>query len=90
MKNSLTLFVMNKIIYISNPIKVVFLAIIFIALYACSKGGEPTPMASTTNQNQSSALIQNNTQDNSTFRVVGGDDKEDDDDNRGTTYPKRK
>lgn len=71
---------MNIIVNISNKFKVLLLVVIFTSLFACSKGGEPIPMASTTQNESSTSLIQNDSHNNSTERVVGGDDKEDDDD----------
>ncbi|MCB9173333.1 MAG: hypothetical protein H6589_01875 [Flavobacteriales bacterium] len=76
---------MNTIVNISNIIKGLFLVMILFSVFACSKGGEPSPMASS-----SSSSISVNNHDDAVMRVVGGDDKEDDDDNRGPKFPKRR
>ena len=79
---------MNTIVNISNIIKGLFLVIVLSGVFACSKGGEPSPMASSS-QSSSSSISENN-HDDAVMRVVGGDDKEDDDDNRGPKFPKRR
>jgi hypothetical protein len=69
-----------------NLIKAIFilkistLIIVLYSLSSCSKGGEPSPMASS---NTSSVSTSDLSLTSKAVGVVGGDDKEDDDDNRG-------
>lgn len=72
---------MNTIKAISI-LKISTLLLVLYFLSSCSKGDEPTPMASS-NASSVTAADLSLTSKSSSVGVVGGDDKEDDDDNRG-------
>lgn len=72
---------MNTIRAISI-LKISTLLVVLYFLSSCSKGSEPTPMASS-NTSSVNATDLSLTSKSSSTGVVGGDDKEDDDDNRG-------
>jgi len=72
---------MNKV----KAILLLKLSIVISMLYflsSCSKGEEPTPMASSNSFSESNTSFSEKSK-SSSVGVVGGDDKEDDDDNRG-------